>query len=262
MFSSHFVTNNSQHGCSQALAYYGCAQLFHVEFEFPGLFHLSERDCCMFILVVLFFIPWSNHANSYQPCQSLFVSPCSHTWHFKCIRSLLHSPQYPNFVCPNCRAAVDLEDDVDEPSAEWQVLDEQEESFPLQPATNGHVETPPSPPDAADATILDNDAMDVTVNMSADSPSSRGEQPHATSQPLPIRNPASGSGRAARARGTPSPPAPGPEGPITPRNDAGPWVFDGNAGRNPADPAEMRSLDAAAMDMDPVSNEQSDDSAR
>ncbi|KAF3769584.1 SMAD/FHA domain-containing protein, partial [Cryphonectria parasitica EP155] len=47
--------------------------------------------------------------NSIAPCQCLFVAPCSHTWHFKCIRALLSGPNYPIFICPNCRAAADLE---------------------------------------------------------------------------------------------------------------------------------------------------------
>ncbi|OIW33777.1 SMAD/FHA domain-containing protein, partial [Coniochaeta ligniaria NRRL 30616] len=51
--------------------------------------------------------------NSIAPCQCLFVAPCSHTWHYKCIRSLLSSPSYPIFICPNCRAAADLEADVE-----------------------------------------------------------------------------------------------------------------------------------------------------
>ncbi|CEP14696.1 hypothetical protein [Parasitella parasitica] len=44
------------------------------------------------------------------PFQALFVSPCSHTYHFKCIRPLLQS--YPGFQCPLCRTYSDLEASV------------------------------------------------------------------------------------------------------------------------------------------------------
>ncbi|KAF1980718.1 hypothetical protein K402DRAFT_408978 [Aulographum hederae CBS 113979] len=57
---------------------------------------------------------------SIAPCQTLFVAPCSHVWHYKCIRPILHGATYPNFLCPNCRAVADLEADVDEPNDEWE----------------------------------------------------------------------------------------------------------------------------------------------
>ncbi|RCI10966.1 hypothetical protein L249_5297 [Ophiocordyceps polyrhachis-furcata BCC 54312] len=172
--------------------------------------------------------------NSIAPCQSLFVAPCSHTWHFKCVRSLLMSPQYPIFVCPNCRAGADLEADVDEPTEDWQQLDDENEDRAKQ--------STPSAPDPVDITVQDADAMDVTVNVDAPSP---------PSDPLPINSPASGAGRVSHLRQNSSPPAAiNGEGPITPRNNAGPWVFDGSAGCPRADDAssapEMGSLDAAA----------------
>ncbi|KAK5167634.1 uncharacterized protein LTR77_007333 [Saxophila tyrrhenica] len=49
------------------------------------------------------------------PCQALFVAPCTHVWHFKCIGSLLFGPNYPHFTCPNCRAVADLQADPDPP---------------------------------------------------------------------------------------------------------------------------------------------------
>ncbi|KAG9237717.1 hypothetical protein BJ875DRAFT_124637 [Amylocarpus encephaloides] len=49
------------------------------------------------------------------PCQSLFVAPCSHTWHYKCIRVIINGPHWPHFVCPNCRAVADLEAELEEP---------------------------------------------------------------------------------------------------------------------------------------------------
>ncbi|CCK71765.1 ubiquitin-conjugating protein DMA1 KNAG_0H03510 [Huiozyma naganishii CBS 8797] len=43
-----------------------------------------------------------------KPCQAIFISPCSHSWHFHCVRRLVML-SYPQFVCPNCRSACDLE---------------------------------------------------------------------------------------------------------------------------------------------------------
>lgn len=47
------------------------------------------------------------------PCQALFVGPCSHGWHYKCIRPIIVR-SYPHFLCPNCRTMWDLEADIDE----------------------------------------------------------------------------------------------------------------------------------------------------
>lgn len=212
--------------------------------------------------------------NSIAPCQSLFVAPCSHTWHFKCVRALLTSPQYPIFICPNCRAGADLEADVEEPTEDWQNMEDFEDPEQPVPATVVHAPVPeteeeeeeaesafPSRPDEpVEATVQETDAMDVTVNItSAPSPTGSPTELHATSEPLPIR----GAGRASHLRnsGTPSPPGGGAEGIITPRNNAGPWVFDGRAGRQPANAtAEMTSLDSAA-EADITTHESSDDAA-
>jgi hypothetical protein len=180
---------------------------------------------------------------------------------------LLTSPQYPIFICPNCRAGADLEADVEDAGEEWQNIDEFTAPSDAVPPTV--VETlapevvPPLAPlteDPPEATVQETDAMDVTVNFAA---SGSPTAPHATSDPLPIRSRSSGAGRASHLRenGTPSPPGNGTEGLITPRNNAGPWVFDGTAGRRPAsDNGEMPSLDSAA-DADTTTHESSDDAA-
>ncbi|KAG6004486.1 hypothetical protein E4U21_001058 [Claviceps maximensis] len=209
--------------------------------------------------------------NSIAPCQSLFVAPCSHTWHFKCVRSLLTSPQYPIFVCPNCRAGADLEADVDEPTEDWDNLDNDgnmdvDADKKESEQTSEHEDVNAS--EAQDAAPSpDPDAMDITVSFNAaDSPSSEesdGAIPHASSEPLPIPNPISGAGRVSHLREenrSPSPSSSGAEGPITPRNNAGPWVFDGSAGRRVVDGnTGLPSLDAAAGADMSVAN-QSDDS--
>lgn len=48
-----------------------------------------------------------------EPCQALFVSPCSHSWHYKCIRPIIIK-RYPQFYCPNCRSICDLETDIED----------------------------------------------------------------------------------------------------------------------------------------------------
>lgn len=48
-----------------------------------------------------------------EPCQAIFISPCSHSWHYKCIRPIIIK-SYPQFYCPNCRSMCDLETDIDD----------------------------------------------------------------------------------------------------------------------------------------------------
>lgn len=275
--------------------------------------------------------------NSIAPCQSLFVGPCSHTWHYKCIRSLLVSPQYPNFICPNCRAAVDLEADVEDPPEEWGDDMEVEESnaaatestaaplnasktetnlqsvdpaAPSDPsaaaATSAPIVVPESEPDrepdfGEETAFIDSVMEDVDrppvpaipeqLQLQSDSPQERSDDDaepvvsHATVNPVSIPSPnraapgrttmngttlptdtgasntaSANGGAAVRQARTPSPTdrlaAPQAEGPITPRNDAGPWVFDGSGirltnGRASIDShrGEMRSLDMAAAEL-------------
>ncbi|KAB5570108.1 FHA domain-containing protein [Coniochaeta sp. 2T2.1] len=242
--------------------------------------------------------------NSIAPCQCLFVAPCSHTWHYKCIRSLLTSPSYPIFICPNCRAAADLEADVEDPE-EWEQVDSEEDpneqeqegaSLQPPPVSNGtpshttsatsrrsSVRRPsaPSPehqhhdPDTMDVTIMEPPPPPST-NSSATSSSVSSSNPrplvsNATSSPMPIPIPRSTSSTHTHSSGattssssvqagrnnpntrTPSPTNPnggpvmnGHEGPITPRNDAGPWVFDGSGVRMRLGDAGTTSLNAAA----------------
>lgn len=52
------------------------------------------------------------------PAQALFVAPCSHAYHFKCIRPLIIQ-HYPNFLCCVCRKYADLEASVEVESEAW-----------------------------------------------------------------------------------------------------------------------------------------------
>lgn len=217
--------------------------------------------------------------NIIQPCQCLFVAPCSHTWHFKCIRALLQGPNYPIFICPNCRAAADLEAEVEDPE-DWEELNDEmdakghdntEESRSKEPRLDppAQVEAgrasvdrmrsslervralavdkartsleksrsavPPMTPEPEEdisgpSMPISSDNVDVVASDGGASTPSPTEAYHA-SEPVPIPTPQS------IARRTPSPGSGGVrtgnghEGPITPRNDAGPWVFDGSGAR-------------------------------
>lgn len=67
------------------------------------LCHLGEtnnievEECCICLYAL-------------APFQALFVAPCSHSYHFKCIRPLFDS--YPGFQCPICRTYSDLDASV------------------------------------------------------------------------------------------------------------------------------------------------------
>lgn len=58
--------------------------------------------------------------------QALFIAPCSHTFHYKCIRPLLEA-HHPAFSCPLCRTYADLEEDV-ELEADADALDDDDSS--------------------------------------------------------------------------------------------------------------------------------------
>ncbi|EKM48622.1 uncharacterized protein PHACADRAFT_266248 [Phanerochaete carnosa HHB-10118-sp] len=44
--------------------------------------------------------------------QALFIAPCSHAFHYKCIKPLLET-HHPAFSCPLCRTFADLDEDVE-----------------------------------------------------------------------------------------------------------------------------------------------------
>lgn len=57
--------------------------------------------------------------------QALFIAPCSHAFHYKCIRPLLEAHSSA-FSCPLCRTFADLDEDVEveiEPEPELEVIE-------------------------------------------------------------------------------------------------------------------------------------------
>ncbi|PLB44258.1 hypothetical protein P170DRAFT_430162 [Aspergillus steynii IBT 23096] len=62
-----------------------------------------------------------------RPYQCLFMAACAHVWHYKCIMRLIHTPDYPMFQCPNCRAYTDLSAEVDD-SNDFEAEDTEQKS--------------------------------------------------------------------------------------------------------------------------------------
>ncbi|KAI9282537.1 hypothetical protein BY458DRAFT_428413 [Sporodiniella umbellata] len=56
------------------------------------------QECCICLYAI-------------APFQALFVAPCSHVFHFKCLKPLVFQ-NYPGFSCPLCRNYFDLEASV------------------------------------------------------------------------------------------------------------------------------------------------------
>ncbi|OAL37097.1 hypothetical protein AYO20_03574 [Fonsecaea nubica] len=226
---------------------------------------------------------------SVLPCQALFVAPCAHVWHYKCIRPLLEGKNsvYPQFQCPNCRAYSDLTADVDLAQSdidEWLENTDDPENQTAEASAdatiegnhapdahiNGQVTGGPDPGNAAvPTTTLNGD--DPQINIIPENPPVTISQSEPTNDNPSPATPNT-SGLLARRQATnprsselsmsgnidmPDQPVedemqaeleqqrtstqtPDPdqvvvvEGPLTPRNNAGPFVFDGSAGRSDA----------------------------
>jgi hypothetical protein len=201
-----------------------------------------------------------------QPCQSLFVAPCSHVWHYKCIRPILNGPTWPNFLCPNCRAVTDLEADVeDQPDfEEWEdeeapSTDADADANAAQPATVDRHMTPRASMNplstvltAQDSNRSLSDLQHAITNITiTDSPDAVASQPSSArpidprtphrplepvsasvTQPVGVAHTTEYSGLSPLYLAARDPlHADRHDGPMTPRNDAGPFVLDGSAGR-------------------------------
>lgn len=191
-----------------------------------------------------------------RPYQCLFMAACAHVWHYKCISRLLHSPDYPMFQCPNCRAFTDLSAEVDDSND----AEEKREKEPTEDKASNHsseqlgteapsaVETNSTegPPDQvgglAEEGNLANDVENLHLQddqQTDDTRSSASPAPNSSTDDLarsatinipgwqptqPLSVPA---GRPSQLRSdTPT----SDDNPLTPRNDSGPLAFDGRAG--------------------------------
>lgn len=97
------------------------------------------------------------------------------------------------------------------------------------PMTTAHGEV--AVPSAASSTesVVMHDA--IPGNDGASTPSTTDALPHMPSEPVAIPNATPNTRRTPSPGSGGAPTTNGHEGPITPRNDAGPWVFDGSGAR-------------------------------
>ncbi|KAJ7669846.1 hypothetical protein DFH06DRAFT_1037850, partial [Mycena polygramma] len=84
--------------------------------------------------------------------QALFIAPCSHAFHYKCLRPLLET-HHPAFSCPLCRTFADLEEDVEVEAEGEDDEFEDPDAFPVEPVLLAHAQTLP-------ALALPDDVMD------------------------------------------------------------------------------------------------------
>jgi len=178
------------------------------------------------------------------------VAPCSHVWHFKCIRTLL-TPNWPSFQCPNCRAYADLDADVDQPEVE----DSEDEDYQEAIAASNPVDAQTAPITSTDETaptgVPNGAASEEELSSMMSSASLRGssetpgpeEADHSNpsaSQPVPIVASTSAPVNDLTPLRSATPTSTAQfslaagigsmaDGPQTPRNDAGPFIF-ANAG--------------------------------
>ncbi|KAI9302494.1 hypothetical protein BJ944DRAFT_269858 [Cunninghamella echinulata] len=112
------------------------------------------------------------------PHQALFVSPCAHTYHYKCIRPLLES--YPGFQCPICRTYSDLEANIHMESHE--VI----EKYGLQRQSTiiNHHHSHPSVNETSTSNIVNNN-NNINHSSPLPSPSSSSSSSSSDSEPSP-----------------------------------------------------------------------------
>ena len=95
------------------------------------------------------------------------MAACAHVWHYKCISRLLHSPDYPMFQCPNCRAYTDLSAEVDDSNDAEEAAEEEVPAIsdntdhPSETQSNIHDESSLQ----EDVIIEESDLIDVMDNM-------------------------------------------------------------------------------------------------
>ncbi|KAK2801514.1 hypothetical protein FQN50_007730 [Emmonsiellopsis sp. PD_5] len=204
-----------------------------------------------------------------RPYQCLFMAACAHVWHYKCIRRLIHSPEYPMFQCPNCRAYTDLSAEVDDSNDPFEDEAAAEppnsRDQPVQDTVSPNNLTPPRLPNSTAGRLSpssanrpsDDDRLAAAmrnVNIEANSSRPRtadrsnaqingadGASECSRSPNIDIPNnwsPHNQSLRAqaARRQSLQQGEAAGgnemfEDNPLTPRNDFGPLAFDGRAGR-------------------------------
>ncbi|KAK6350130.1 hypothetical protein TWF696_006376 [Orbilia brochopaga] len=148
------------------------------------------------------------------PCQPLFVAPCSHVWHYKCIRPVIEQ-NYPILPCPNCREIADLEAEIDEGTDEnWEDLDKAKDESANE-ATTSKSETTKA--------IAGDGSGDDRAKTPQLADESAGPAPDTAPLHIPLQTLS-----LADANNGDVTPDPANQ---TPRNNAGPFVLNGTTGR-------------------------------
>jgi hypothetical protein len=178
---------------------------------------------------------------------------------------------YPNLTCPNCRASHDLEADIEETESDWEAEDpdlqqaieaskqdsniapnpgQANNSTPARPRVSLDHEGDSPMPDAVSDSVL----LSRTASMAAPARPAPTAPPPDAGPNLSTINYLDGivSSEPAVIAPSPTPPRNIPprmqnqrhdlagvngivvDGPMTPRNDVGPFVLDGSAGRSVA----------------------------
>ncbi|KAE8162115.1 hypothetical protein BDV40DRAFT_300744 [Aspergillus tamarii] len=195
-----------------------------------------------------------------RPYQCLFMAACAHVWHYKCVSRLIHTPDYPMFQCPNCRAYTDLSAEVDD-SNDYEEVEQkpasteeqrdssqdrrsetrtpQLENNPTPETSNSSQESVDAQPNSLPATAgLTHDVEIMHLNENSASRELDDETPRAADPSLvvtgsigiPVPTASALQCRQAQLRAdTPVRSESSEDNPLTPRNDSGPLVFDGRA---------------------------------
>lgn len=171
----------------------------------------------------------------------------------------MNGPTWPNFLCPNCRAVADLEEDVEDPAdyEDWDEEAEQENGESTAQVAGARHITPRSSTvpmstgapvngtseDEGGAHLGDIQrgmstlaVTDTAIEPNPQTPERRPEPPTSSvTQPVTINvsgaNDFSGLAPLYPSNHDGLTPDRVHDGPMTPRNDAGPFVLDGSAGR-------------------------------
>ncbi|WVN86259.1 uncharacterized protein L203_101421 [Cryptococcus depauperatus CBS 7841] len=139
----------------------------------------SVTDCCICLFCV-------------TVCQSLFIAPCSHVFHYKCIRPLLMQ-HYPGFSCPLCRTFANLEEDVETEDA-WEIASRRASIISRRPSNHSLKQqlSTTSFPTARNLKAVGND-VDTAVTTSDRAVSINGllpplytDEPRTSSSPTPV----------------------------------------------------------------------------
>jgi hypothetical protein len=185
------------------------------------------------------------------------MAACAHVWHYKCVSRLIHTPDYPMFQCPNCRAYTDLSAEVDDSndydagSSSKQADAEQEPADEIrsttcspQPAASCASSSPSASEDRQTPELPTESSLVANVeNMRLSDITSSGHDSESSITSAPIYNIGLPGWQSVTQSPVPLPPhqaiirvdtpmrsESSDENPLTPRNDSGPLAFDGRAG--------------------------------